>query len=44
MQQKNHPDFTILFIGLIILIAALCSCSRNGYGCHGTGKYITRVR
>jgi len=37
MQQKNHPDFTILLIGLIILIAAICSCKKveidNGHKC-----------
>ncbi len=36
MQQKTQPDFTILLIGIIILIAALCSCARELH----TGKYV----
>jgi len=45
MQQKTTPDFTILIIGFIILIAALVSsCTTSGYGCKGNSKIITRVR
>ena len=41
MQQKKTPDFTILLIGIIVLIAVMSSsCSRNGYGCHGRGTII----
>jgi len=45
MQTKQQTDYTILLIGFIILIAALCSsCVSSGYGCHGNSKIITRVR
>lgn len=44
MQTKQTPDFTILLLAIVFLIAALCSCSRNGYGCKGNSNIMTRVR
>ena len=45
MQQRNNPDFTILLIAFIVIIAALCSsCSATGYGCKGNSRIMTRVR
>lgn len=36
---------TIVTIALVImLVYGLSSCARNGYGCHGRGKLMTRVR
>lgn len=29
---------------ICMLLYGLTSCARNGYGCHGRGKIITRVR
>lgn len=29
---------------VIAIILMLSSCARNGYGCHGRGKIITRVK
>lgn len=35
----------ILLIVLIVIATCTSSCgSRNGYGCHGNSKCITRVR
>ena len=28
MQQRNNPDFTVLIIAFIVIIAALCSCQK----------------
>lgn len=36
--------YTITTIILLMLLIGFCSCTRNGYGCKGNGKYITRVR
>jgi hypothetical protein len=45
MKYKNDIDVTIPFIALVlILVLALSSCARNGYGCHGRSKIMTRVR
>jgi len=51
MRQNNQSkqyfqfDLTIPLLGIIILLLlGISSCSRDGYGCHGRGKYITRVR
>ena len=33
-----------ILVLLIITSLVITSCQRNGYGCHGRGKYITRVR
>lgn len=45
MNNKNEIDVTVPFIALIlILILALSSCARNGYGCQGRSKIMTRVR
>lgn len=47
-EEEKEPfrfDLTIPLLGIIILlILGATSCSRGGYGCKGTGKYITRVR
>lgn len=47
-NQEKQPftfDLTIPLLGIvIILLLGISSCSREGYGCKGTGKYITRVR
>lgn len=32
----------LLVLGAIVIITS--SCARNGYGCQGRGKIITRVR
>lgn len=38
-------NFRLLLIGtLAFLILAMASCSASGYGCHGRGKIITRVK
>lgn len=30
---------------IVAILAVVCtSCARNGYGCQGRGKIITRVR
>lgn len=34
----------ILAVLITIITLANAGCSKNGYGCHGNGKYITRVR
>jgi len=41
--MKKKDIQTIL---IVILALALCcaGCARNGYGCKGTGKIITRVQ
>ena len=45
MDNKNDIDVTIPFIVLILILAiALSSCARNGYGCQGRSKIMTRVR
>jgi len=45
MQTKQQTDYTILVIGIVFLIAALCSsCVSSGYGCHGRSNIMTRVR
>jgi hypothetical protein len=45
MENRNDIDATIPFIVLVlILILALSSCARNGYGCQGRSKIMTRVR
>ena len=47
-EEEKEPfsiDLTIPLLGIvIILLLGISSCSREGYGCKGTGKYITRVR
>jgi len=38
-------DFSIPIVGAIVmLLLALTSCSRDGYGCKGNSKIMTRVR
>ena len=45
MENKNEIDVTIPFLVLILILAlALSSCARNGYGCQGRSKIMTRVR
>jgi len=45
MQQKTNPDFTILLIAFIVIIAAfMSSCVSTGYGCKGRSTIMTRVR
>lgn len=41
MQQKKETDFTILLIGIIFLIAALCSCTSTHL--HKSGYYRVRA-
>lgn len=42
MQQRNNPDFTILLIAFIVIIAAfMSSCVSTGYGCKGNSNNIT---
>lgn len=41
----KKSTFTLIAIIVIVLVSALTSCAgRNGWGCHGTGKYMTRVQ
>ena len=43
MKIKNYKewDYTLILIGLVLLIAVLSSCSSSGYGCTGRSKSIT---
>lgn len=44
-ERKQNIDITVLVVGFIlILILGTVSCSPNGWGCHGRGKIMTRVR
>lgn len=43
MTFKKHLMKKLL-IAIIIAATMLSSCARNGYGCHGRSKIITRVR
>jgi hypothetical protein len=48
MNIKNYKewDYTLILMGLILLIAVLTSCSgsRGGYGCHGRESWNHMVR
>lgn len=42
--MNNKTDFTILLLGMCIAVLLLAtSCNRNGYGCQGRSKIMTRV-
>ena len=45
MKKIHNAIFIIITISYLLSITyVLSSCSKNGYGCHGNSKYITRVR
>jgi hypothetical protein len=45
MKPKHQTDYSLVLVGLIIMIAiAVSSCATNGYGCRGKSKIMTRVR
>ena len=39
----KKTTLTAIFIVIAALLMCLAGCSRNGYGCKGRGKIITRV-
>jgi hypothetical protein len=46
MKIKNYKqwDYTLILMGLVLLIAVLSSCSsRNGYGCRGNYSWDRMV-
>jgi hypothetical protein len=36
-MKKNYKqwDYTLILVGLVLLVAVLASSCRTGYGCHG---------
>jgi len=40
-KSRNHIAIFLIAISLMLMMN---SCARNGYGCGGRSKYITRVR
>lgn len=45
-MKKNYKewDYTLILVGLVLLVAVLASCTTTGYGCHGRSKCMTRVQ
>lgn len=40
---KNMKKVIVMAV-LALFVMSLYSCARNGYGCHGRGKIMTRVK
>lgn len=45
MVNKPSPQLFPLFVlALVLIVFFASSCTKNGYGCHGNSKCMTRVR
>jgi len=47
MRFLSPEKLATALLGLVMIgsfIMILSSCARNGYGCNGRSKYITRVK
>lgn len=46
IMKMNYKewDYTLILVGLVLLVAVLTSCTTTGYGCNGRSKCMTRVR
>lgn len=42
-RQLTAAKYLLITIVFLALLAGLCSCSTQGYGCKGRSKLITRV-
>jgi len=44
LPKKKKPNLKAICVLLLLTSILMVSCAKNGFGCHGRGKIITRVR